>query len=134
MMAAILIVDDSATQNACLELLLSRAGHRAVGVESINAARVFCDRNLVDLCLIELLLFKNNGFEIAAELQKINAAPTVLMLSRQLEADVIWAGAQGIKNFLYRPCASEICTNMVVRLLAQNKLPRPDAGNEDTLR
>jgi DNA-binding NtrC family response regulator len=128
MMAAILIVDDSATQNACLQLLLSNLGHRPECVGSINEARIFCERNHVDLCLIELLLFKNNGFEIAPELQKITAAPTVLMLSRRLEADVIWAAAQQIRNFLYRPCTPEICANLVASLLLSNKLPRPSVA------
>jgi len=123
MMATILIVDDSATQNACMQLLLSGIGHRVSCVNSINEARIFCEHNPVELSLVELLLFKNNGFEIAPELQKITGAPAVLMLSRRLEADKIWAGAQRIKNFLYRPCAPETCMNLVATLLRQNNSP-----------
>lgn len=134
MMATVLIVDDSATQNACMQLLLGSIGHNVSCVNSINEARVFCERNPVNLSLVELLLFKNNGFEIAPELQKITGAPAVLMLSRRLDADVIWAEAQQIRNFLYRPCAPETCVNLVEKLLVKIKLPSTSVADiRDTL-
>ncbi len=119
-MPTLLVVDDSATQNAYLQLLLGGVGHHVVCVNSINEARVYCERNAVNLSLVELLLLKNNGFEIAPDLKKITAAPTVLMLSRRLDADAIWADALQIKNFLYRPSAPEICVNLVEKLLARD--------------
>ena len=134
MMAAILIVDDSVTQNACMQLLLGSTGHHVICVTSINEARIFCERNPVELSLVELLLFENNGFEIAPELQKITGAPVVLMLSRLLEADVIWAGAQGISNFLYRPCTPETRLELVAGLVPRKTLPRISrADQQETL-
>jgi two-component system, OmpR family, phosphate regulon response regulator PhoB len=120
-MATILIVDDSPAQNAFMELLLSNAGHHVVCADTVNEARIICEHQAVDLSLAELLLFRNNGFEIAPELQKITGAPAVLMLSRRLEADLIWAQARQIKHFLYRPWDPALVLNLVNTLLSQAK-------------
>ena len=119
-MARILIVDDSAVQNRHLSELLVHAGHQTVIATTLPQARAAADNVHVDLSLVELLLMRSNGFEIAPVLAELTAAPVALMLSRAVEADRLWAQAQGITHLIRRPCSATRWRSIVTRLLGSS--------------
>lgn len=101
-MARILIVDDSTLQARSLQQLLEAAGHSVACAQHLMGARRILRGFQPRMLLIELVLWRGNGFSLAAALGNDNMI-TVLMSARHQPADRHWAQARGIHHVLARP-------------------------------
>lgn len=102
-MKTILIVNDSSIQNALLGAVLRAGGYAVTCAKTVAEARRVCEQGEVELALVELLMYQDNGFEVAPLLNQVYKVPVVLLLSRRLEADLMWSATLGLQHFLYRP-------------------------------
>ncbi len=105
-MNTILLVNDSPIQNAVLGTMLRAGGYPIACATTALEARQICEQGEVALSLVELLLLRDNGFELAPLVRQVSKAPVVLLLSRHLEADVMWAKTLGLESILYRPVSA----------------------------
>ena len=109
-MAHILIVDDSATDVKLLTGMLERAGHKvsaAVDAESgIAAARATSP----DLILMDVIMPGMNGFQATRSLSKdpaTSSIPVMIVTTKSMETDRVWAMRQGAKDFLVKPISEK---------------------------
>ena len=106
-MTTILLVNDSPIQNAILGSILRAGDYSVACATTVLEARQVCQQSEVALSLVELLMFQDNGFEVAPLVRRMSKAPVVLLLSRYLEADIMWAKSLGMAGFLYRPVSAK---------------------------
>ena len=111
-MSLILLIDDNQHTRLATTELLQDQGWAVVAADTLQAARrqlVSAGRKLQlpDLCLVELVLRRGNGFTAGALLarhwrDRINAVPTLLISDRLQSADTAWARARGMSGVVSR--------------------------------
>ncbi|MEC8860486.1 MAG: response regulator [Pseudomonadota bacterium] len=111
-MSLILLIDDNQHTRLATTELLQDQGWAVVAADTLQAARrhlVSAGRKLQlpDLCLVELVLRRGNGFTAGALLarhwrDRISAVPTLLISDRLQSADTAWARARGMSGVVSR--------------------------------
>ncbi|MAO40234.1 MAG: hypothetical protein CMK70_08420 [Pseudohongiella sp.] len=133
----ILLIDDNPqTRSATIELLQEQ-GWAVVAADSLHSARRLLfpagrKQQLPDLCLVELVLHRENGFTAGALLAKhwrdrTAAVPTVLISDRLQSADAAWARARGMSGVVSR-CGGPYG---MVRQISQYLQGEPESGIHD---
>jgi twitching motility two-component system response regulator PilH len=106
----ILIADDSATVRHFLIETLARAGYElstaSTGDEAIEKAR----SEMPDLVLMDVVMPGTNGFQATRAITKEDATkhiPVLILTSKDMETDRIWAMRQGATEFISKPISPE---------------------------
>jgi len=133
----ILLIDDNQHTRLTTTELLQAQGWAVVAADTLQAARrllVTAGRTpqLPDLCLVELVLRRGNGFTAGALLarhwrDRINAVPTLLVSDRLQSADVAWARARGMSGVVSR-CSGP---RGMVRQISQYLQGQPESKTHD---
>ncbi|MFH1618338.1 MAG: response regulator [bacterium] len=117
----VLIVEDSKDLTGILENLLSAKGIKVTtagdGVAGIEAAR----REKPDLILLDILLPKLSGFEVARMLKEDNSTrriPILVVSTLGKPDDLEKIRSCGINNFMKKPYRLEDLLNEINRLLS----------------
>lgn len=105
----ILIVDDSATIRHFLIETLAKAGYEIstalTGEEAVSKARV----ELPDLILMDIVMPGMNGFQATRAITRDETTkhiPVLILTSKDMETDRVWAMRQGAKDFINKPVAA----------------------------
>ncbi len=106
----ILIVDDSPTERAFLEALLTKAGYSTVlatsGEEGVEKAKA----ELPDLILMDVVMPGLNGFQATRAISREETTkhiPVFICTTKDQETDKIWGMRQGAKDYLVKPVTGE---------------------------
>jgi twitching motility two-component system response regulator PilH len=102
----ILVVDDSLSQRLVLNALLSKAGHTVImandGEEGVAKAK----SELPDLIIMDIVMPGLNGFQATRAITNDETTwhiPVILLTSKDMDSDRIWALRQGATAFLNKP-------------------------------
>ena len=102
----ILIVDDSPTERAFLEGLLSKAGFTIVvassGEEGVERAK----QEVPDLILMDVVMPGLNGFQATRAITREETTkhiPVFICTTKDQETDKIWGMRQGAKDYIVKP-------------------------------
>jgi twitching motility two-component system response regulator PilH len=102
----ILVVDDSPTERAFLDGLLTKAGysviHAASGEEGVEAAK----RDQPDLVLMDVVMPGLNGFQATRAITREETTkhiPVIICTTKDQETDKIWGMRQGAKDYIVKP-------------------------------
>jgi CheY-like chemotaxis protein len=108
----ILLIDDNQHTRLATTKLLQEQGWAVVAADTLQSARRLLlsagtKHQLPDLCLVELVLNRGNGFTAGALLarhwrDRVNAVPTLLISDRLQSADAAWARARGMSGVVSR--------------------------------
>jgi twitching motility two-component system response regulator PilH len=112
----ILVVDDSATQRMIVGALLSQQGHQVIlacdGEEAIRKAR----SELPDLIIMDIVMPGLNGFQATRAITNDETTwhiPVILLTSKDMDSDRIWALRQGATAFINKPLDHVQLLNLV---------------------
>jgi twitching motility two-component system response regulator PilH len=83
----ILVVDDSLSQRLVLNALLSKEGHRVIMANDGEEAVAKAKSELPDLIIMDIVMH----------------IPVILLTSKDMDSDRIWALRQGATAFLNKP-------------------------------
>lgn len=117
----VLIVEDDIGVMEFLKIIVAREGFKVEdaydGQEGVQKARSV----LPDLILLDLMLPKSGGFEIARELQneETGAIPVVIMTGRMMDrstSEMIKQEAN-VREYLEKPIKTEVLAALLHRLL-----------------
>lgn len=102
----VLIVDDSPTERAFLEGILSKAGYSLViamsGEEGVEKAKA----EIPDLILMDVVMPGLNGFQATRAITREETTkhiPVFICTTKDQETDKIWGMRQGAKDYLVKP-------------------------------
>ena len=115
-MAKILLVEDDSTIRMTLEYSLQRAGHEVIcvpdGEAGLNAAR----SGEADLVLLDLLLPKLSGMEVARQLRaEGNSIPIIMLTCLDSDADKVAGLDAGADDYITKPFS---ITELLARIRA----------------
>ncbi|RSZ57371.1 response regulator [Massilia atriviolacea] len=102
----ILVVDDSLVQRLIVSELLTRHGHRVIlatdGKEAVEMAR----SEQPDLIVMDVIMPNLNGFQATRAITNDESTwhiPVILLTSKDMDSDRVWALRQGATAFLNKP-------------------------------
>jgi twitching motility two-component system response regulator PilH len=102
----ILVVDDSPSQVMLLSAILTEQGHQVVtarnGEEAVSKAK----SELPDLIIMDVVMPGMNGFQATRAITNDQTTwhiPVILLTSKDMDSDRIWALRQGATAYLNKP-------------------------------
>ncbi len=120
--ATVVVVDDSPTSLRSTSETLLKAGFDVTTAKNGEEALERITANPPDVCVLDIILPKKNGFQVCREL-KTNALTQgvriVLLSSKSQESDRFWGQRQGADAYLTKPVDPTELT-AIVRTLASH--------------
>jgi len=105
-MAKILIAEDSETELAYLQEVLSSTPHEITttrdGLEAESVAR----QESFDLIILDVIMPGKNGFQVCRALKTdpvLKATPVILLTSKSEASDKFWGKKQGADAYITKP-------------------------------
>jgi twitching motility two-component system response regulator PilH len=119
-MAHILIVDDSATDAKLFSAMLERAGHKVSHAADAESGIARAKSEIPDLILMDVIMPGMNGFQATRSLSRdptTSHIPVVIVTTKSMETDRVWALRQGAKDFLVKPVGEKDLVARIQTLL-----------------
>ena len=99
----ILVVDDDPDIVDIISYSLRKDGHKVIaghdGQEALDLAR----RHHPDLAILDVMMPKQNGFEVCRRLRQESAMPVILLTAKGEEADKVWGLDLGADDYITKP-------------------------------
>lgn len=106
----ILIADDSATVRHFLIETLAKAGYEISTAQTGEEAVSKAQEEMPDLVLMDIVMPGMNGYQATRAITKHETTkhiPVLVLTSKDMETDRIWALRQGAKEFISKPIEAE---------------------------
>lgn len=106
----VLICDDTQTDRANLERIVSDAGYEVVLATSGDEALVRARAERPDLIFMDVNMAGMDGFAATRTLQKdpnTVSIPVVMVTTKNQKADHVWARMQGARGYVAKPYRDE---------------------------
>jgi two-component system OmpR family response regulator len=124
-MATILLVDDEPTLVATLDYNLRRDGHEVIIARDGQAALDQAERARVDLVVLDVMLPKVDGFEVARQLRRDSTVPILMLTARDSEVDKVVGLEIGADDYMTKPFSMRELLARVKAMLRRNSM-RPE--------
>lgn len=99
----ILVVDDDPDIVDIISYSLRKDGHRVIaghdGQEALDLAR----KHHPDLAILDVMMPKQNGFEVCRRLRQETLMPIILLTAKGEEADKVWGLDLGADDYMTKP-------------------------------
>ncbi|MES3024005.1 MAG: response regulator [Pseudomonadota bacterium] len=112
----ILVVDDSMSQRLVLSALLTQLGHTVIMANDGEEAVVKAKAELPDLIIMDIIMPGLNGFQATRAITNDETTwhiPVILLTSKDMDSDRIWALRQGATAFLKKPLDHEALIGLI---------------------
>lgn len=134
-MKKILVVDDEKTITDIEKFSLSKEGFDVVvAYDGEEALQKFADEK-PDLIILDLMLPKVDGLEVAKEVQKENNIPIIMVTAKDSELDKVLGLELGADDYVTKPFSNrELVARVKANLRRQENIPdnpATDGKNED---
>jgi DNA-binding response OmpR family regulator len=103
-MSTILLVEDEPDLVLGLTDSLEFAGYLVLSVGTVSAAQTLLQKQLPDLCIVDVMLPDRSGLEFCTELRKKNASiPILILTAKSQEQDKLKGFAVGADDYVTKP-------------------------------
>jgi twitching motility two-component system response regulator PilH len=102
----ILVVDDSLSQRLVLSAVLKEEGHQVITANDGEEAVAKAKSEMPDLIIMDIVMPGLNGFQATRAITNDETTwhiPVILLTSKDMDSDRIWALRQGATAFLNKP-------------------------------
>lgn len=124
----ILLVEDDPNLGFVTQESLESQGYSVTLID--NGDFTLCDLNEFDLCLIDIMLPKKDGFTLAREIRQINPKmPIIFLTAKSLKEDRIQGFKLGCDDYITKPFSME---ELVLRMKAVLRRSYPSINDKDT--
>ncbi|MEZ7999018.1 MAG: response regulator, partial [Flavobacteriales bacterium] len=104
----ILLVEDDENLGYVIQDLLSMNGYKVHLARDGKEGLLFFNKSKYDLCLIDVMMPKKDGFELAEDIQKVNnCVPLVFLTARNQKEDKIKGLKLGADDYITKPFDSD---------------------------
>ncbi len=102
--AKILLVEDDESLGYVIQDLLSMHGYKVHLARDGKEGLHFFNKSMYDLCLVDIMMPKKDGFSLAEDIRKINAeVPLVFLTARNQKEDKIKGLTLGADDYITKP-------------------------------
>ena len=119
--AMILVVEDEPSIGEVVSLYLRRAGYQVRVVDDGQAALDILSSDLPDLVVLDLMLPRVDGLEIAAWLRERGDTPIIMLTARREERDRIAGLEMGADDYVVKPFSLQELVSRVRAVLRRTK-------------
>jgi DNA-binding response OmpR family regulator len=104
----ILLAEDEENMGSLLEAYLSARGYQAdLYPDGEKALRGFCNKKY-DLCILDIMMPKKDGFTLAHEIRQIDASvPIIFLTAKAMQEDVLEGFSSGADDYMTKPFSIE---------------------------
>jgi len=105
-MAKILIAEDSETELAYLQEVLSSTSHEITTTRDGLQAEAAARDGKFDLIILDVIMPGKNGFQVCRALKTdpvLKATPVILLTSKSEASDKFWGKKQGADAYITKP-------------------------------
>ncbi|MEK7323650.1 MAG: response regulator transcription factor [Chloroflexota bacterium] len=120
----VLVVEDEPSISEVVSLYLKRAGYQVMIANDGLAAKAMLERGLPDLVVLDLMLPKLGGLELARWLRAQGDIPIIMLTARREETDRIAGLEMGADDYVVKPFSPQ---ELVSRVRAVLRRARPPA-------
>lgn len=126
----IALLEDNPTQSTLVLGWLRAAGHDAHAFALTRDLQRFCNRESVDLYLLDWMVPDISGEEFLRWLrgERRDATPAIFITARDAEDDIVAGLAAGADDFIVKPVSQRVLVSRIEAVLRRSK-PREGEGN-----
>ena len=122
----ILAVEDEPAMAELLESALSEEGHTVVLARNGQEALDVSKSNGFDLMVLDLMLPRLSGFDVAQQLRRVGIQTPILVLTaRDASADIVRALDAGADDYLTKPFSLDVFLARVRAVSRRGLIPQP---------
>jgi DNA-binding response OmpR family regulator len=99
----ILVVDDDADIVDIISYSLRKDGHKVIAGHDGQEALDLAHKYHPDLAILDVMMPKQNGFEVCRRLRQESAMPIILLTAKGEEADKVWGLDLGADDYMTKP-------------------------------
>ena len=129
----ILVVEDEPSISEVVGLYLRRAGFEVVAVRDGQAALDVLARRSVELIVLDLMLPKVDGLEVARRVRRRGETPIIMLTARGDEADRIAGLELGADDYMVKPFSPQELVSRVRAVLRRVRSASDDTALEAPL-
>lgn len=129
----ILLCEDDENLGMLLREYLQAKGYDTdLCADGEEGSRTFM-KNKYDICILDVMMPKKDGFELAKEVKAANAAmPIIFLTAKTLKEDVLAGFKLGADDYITKPFSMEELTFRIEAILRRVKMKH--SSNEDVFR
>jgi two-component system OmpR family response regulator/two-component system alkaline phosphatase synthesis response regulator PhoP len=125
---SILVVEDEPSIAEVVSLYLKRAGYRVLLARDGLAALQLMERQMPDLLILDLMLPKVDGYEIARWVRGQGDTPIIILTARREEYDRIAGLEMGADDYVVKPFSPQELVSRVRAVLRRTRRGLEAAG------
>tara|TARA_B100000795_G_scaffold82196_2_gene59503 strand:- start:16148 stop:16834 length:687 start_codon:yes stop_codon:yes gene_type:complete len=127
----ILLVEDDENLGYVIQDLLSMNGYKVHLARDGKEGLLFFNKSTYDLCLIDVMMPKKDGFELAEDIQKVNSSvPLVFLTARNQKEDKIKGLKLGADDYITKPFDSDEFLLRVKAILRRGSTEKNNSNKE----
>jgi two-component system response regulator VicR len=126
MMKKILVVDDEKPISDIVKFNLEKEGYQVVTAFDGEEALEKVESESPDLILLDLMLPKKDGLEVAREIRKTLDTPIIMVSAKDSEIDKVLGLELGADDYVTKPFSNRELVARVKANLRRNTAPRAD--------
>lgn len=131
--AAVLVVEDEPSLREVVGLYLKRAGYGVTMVGDGQTALDYLERETPDLVVLDLMLPKVDGLEIARRLRARGDTPIIMLTARREERERITGLEMGADDYVVKPFSPQELVSRVRAVLRRTRKEGAGPGREQPL-
>ena len=117
----ILVVDDEPSIGEVVSIYLQRAGYQVTVARDGQAALEALERHPPDLVVLDLMLPKIDGLEIARRLRAQGDTPIIMLTAKREESDRITGLEMGADDYVVKPFSPQELVSRVKAVLRRTR-------------
>ena len=124
----ILVVDDEPSIGEVVSIYLQRAGYQVIVARDGQAALEALERQPPDLVVLDLMLPKVDGLEIARRLRAQGDTPIIMLTAKREESDRITGLEVGADDYVVKPFSPQDLISRVKAVLRRTRGSAPGSA------
>ncbi len=130
-MKNILLVEDSQTLGYILSEYLEMNDFRVIWAKDGQEGLEYFQKNAVDLCILDVMMPKQDGFTLAKSIKALNRAiPIIFLTAKSLKTDKLKGFRLGADDYIVKPIDEELLVARVQAVLNRSQMQTNPQANE----
>ena len=118
---SILLVEDEENFGSVLKNYLELSDYIVTLCSDGNQGLHSFKNNMYDLCIVDVMMPKRDGFSLATEIKKINPSiPLIFLTAKKLKEDILKGYQIGADDYITKPFDTEILLYKLKAILNRN--------------